>query len=676
MIALLGLAGLLAGADATTFDRITVAARAARAVEDGSESVAVLDAQTLRGLQATHPNEAFARVPGAWISRGSGQEQLTAIRSPVLAGTGACGAFLWLEEGVPMRPAGLCNVNQAFELDTEQAGAIEVLRGPGTAVHGSNALHGVINLRAPSLAAAPRRRVELEAGPERFRRVGAGVADPARWRIDALAVGAGSFREDESTAQQKLLAQWQPDAGGAPRVLFSAAKLEQETAGFVTGFEAYRDARRLLNQNPEAFRDGDAQRVQARWAWQPDATTEWTLVPYARRDAMRFLQHFSPGKPLEETGSRSAGVQASWRREARVQWQLGLDLEGARGTVLERQDRPLTEGSAAQQAIRPAGRHYDYAVDTRSAALFVQAATGLGDATWIDAGLRGEVLHYDYDNRMAAGNAREDGSACGFGGCLFNRPADRRDRFDGLNAQFGLGHDLDPTHRVVARAAHAFRFAQAAELYRLQRGQDVADLAPERLDSLEFGLRGADAGWRWEAVAYAMRKRNVILRDAFGFTLSDGRTRHRGIELSGAWTFAPRWRIEGNAAYAIQRYDFDRALAGGETLRRGDEIDTAPRWLAGLRLAHEADAWGAFELEGVLQGAYFIDAANSARHPGHVLWHLRWRRPLDPRWTLSARLMNLGDRRYAERADLAFGEFRYFPGAERSLFLALEYRAP
>ena len=50
---------------------------------------------------------------------------LLAIRSPVLTGAGACGAFLLLEDGMPLRPTGFCNVNQLFEANTSQAAAIE-----------------------------------------------------------------------------------------------------------------------------------------------------------------------------------------------------------------------------------------------------------------------------------------------------------------------------------------------------------------------------------------------------------------------------------------------------------------------------------------------------------------------------------------------------------------------
>ena len=45
-------------------------------------------------------------------------------------------------------------------------------------------------------------------------------------------------------------------------------------------------------------------------------------------------------------------------------------------------------------------------------------------------------------------------------------------------------------------------------------------------------------------------------------------------------------------------------------------------------------------------------------------------------WTLGARVMNLTDRRYAERADFAFGNARYFPGRERALFVSAGWSRP
>ncbi len=676
MLGLLAALALAQAPDPETLDRIRVTARADVVRATRAEALSAMDRDSIDLAGAPHPNEILARVPGAWISRGSGQEQLTAIRSPVLTGVGACGAFLFLEDGVPMRPAGFCNVNQLFELNTEQAARVEVLRGPGAAVHGSNALHGVINVVPRMPEDGPRFGAGLEVGSESYRRARVGLSDSdptLAWRIDGFAVDTGSFREDEGFRQQKLNAQLiAREAPGAPALLFSAARLRQDTAGFVQGENAFADARRFDNANPEAFRHGEAARVQGRWQFDLSDGQTLEIRPYARHDRLRFIQHFILGKPLEETGSDSAGVQAMLSAGA---WRLGFDAERARGSVLEFQPEALTEGAPLQQAIRPQGRHYDYRVDADNFAAFGEYEHALGARSHLLFGLRVESLRYGYANRMSSGNLREDGTPCAAdGGCLFNRPEDRSDRFTRSAAQIGARHRIGDYWQARARIARAFRVPQAAELYRLQRGQDVADLRPEVLQGVELGMTGAGTGWTLALDAYAYDKRQVIIRDAAGFNLSDGRTRHRGIEAEGSLSLAPGWWLSGNASWSVQRYAFDRAIAGGETIVSGNEIDTAPRRLAGLRLNRLDPKFGRFELEWLHQGGYFLDAANSARYGGHDLVHLRWQRELTPAWRLSARLMNLTDRRYAERADLAFGNFRYFPGAGRQLFVALDWR--
>ena len=65
-----------------------------------------LDESTIEQVQHQHIHELLNRVAGVWVVRGSGQEHLTAIRSPVLSGAGSCGGFLLLEDGIPVRPNG------------------------------------------------------------------------------------------------------------------------------------------------------------------------------------------------------------------------------------------------------------------------------------------------------------------------------------------------------------------------------------------------------------------------------------------------------------------------------------------------------------------------------------------------------------------------------------------
>ncbi len=291
------------------------------------------------------------------------------------------------------------------------------------------------------------------------------------------------------------------------------------------------------------------------------------------------------------------------------------------------------------------------------------------------AGLRAESLNYKYDNHALDGNSRDDGSACGFGGCLYARPADRTDRFNNLAPELGLNWSLANGRNISLRLARGFRAPQATEIYRLQSGQTVADLSSETLDAIELGSHGSMRGFRYELSLYAMRKKHFIFRDAEGFNVSNGRTRHVGFETLVNWIPSPRLRISANFAYAKHSYAFDRDLALGELIQSGNLIDTAPRWLGALQLNWQHNDQWSWETEWVHQGGYFLDAANQHRYGGHDLLNLRaYYKVRGSSFRYALRLSNITDRRYAERGDFAFGAYRYFPGAGRRIFLDLEFR--
>ena len=96
------------------------------------------------------------------------------------------------------------------------------------------------------------------------------------------------------------------------------------------------------------------------------------------------------------------------------------------------------DGPPAANVIRPAGKHYDYTVDSTLLAPYLQWEKPLAERLTLTAGLRIEWLQYDYDNRMLDGNTDETGAPCPGTGCLYTRPADRSDRFTNWGPRLGL----------------------------------------------------------------------------------------------------------------------------------------------------------------------------------------------------------------------------------------------
>ena len=131
-------------------------------------STAVVDRNDLQLLSHSHIQESVSRLAGVNLNRGNGQEYLPAIRSPVLTGAGACGGFVMAEDGIPLRASGFCNINELFEAHSEVAQRIEVLRGPGTVLHGSNAIHGVINVITPAFDEP--KKMDLAFGADDYQR--------------------------------------------------------------------------------------------------------------------------------------------------------------------------------------------------------------------------------------------------------------------------------------------------------------------------------------------------------------------------------------------------------------------------------------------------------------------------------------------------------------------------
>lgn len=637
-------------------------------------SLSVLTADDIQAASPHHPNELFDRIPGVWVSTGSGQEHLTAIRSPVVTGSGACGAYMVLEDQVPTRPAGFCNVNQLFEVNLLQAERVDVLRGPGTVTYGSNALHGSISIFTPGPGSNPGQDFAVEYGSFDYLRAQTALSggDVA---LQANYTDAGSFRDDEHYRQALINFQMSHNVGQfSGRTSMAYAMLDQDTAGYILGKNAYKnDALRTENLNPEAFRKAWAYRLSSRWEFRADGGTQFELIPYVRSSSMDFLQHFLPGKPLEENAQDSAGVLFTWLISEDLT--AGFDLEWANGSLVEFQQDPLEEGSDFLKETRPQGYHYDYSVRAINTAGWVQWQHQLKQDWQITAGLRAEYLHYNYNNHMLDGNSRDNGTTCGYGGCLYTRPSDRSDGFTNLAPELGLNYELDQQNALYLRAARGFRAPQATELYRLQKGQKVADLQPETLDSLEVGWKHSSAALRWQLALYGMRKHHYIFRDADGYNISDGKTRDIGIEAEFGWQLSDRLLLTGNVSWARHQYDFDRDLGGSEIIYKGNEIDTAPPWLGALQLNWQPVEPIDLRAEWVYQGSYFIDAANEHSYPGHNLFNLKGRYDLGVSGhSLAVRITNVLDTHYAARADYAFGNYRYFPGAGRSYSVQWQYR--
>ena len=637
-------------------------------------SISSLNSEDLVKLEAQHPKQIFRRIPGVWISRGSGQEHLTSMRSPILTGPGACGSFLLMEDGVPVRPSGFCNVNGLFETSYELAQGIEAITGPASARYGANAMHGVINVLIRDIKS--RNRFSTNIGPNEYKNIKLSIGDLQKWKFNTLLTTNDGFREDSGYDQQKINFKSKlniKDWDGSFNLNFT--NLNQETAGYINGLDTYKNSNlNKKNGNPEAYRDANSIRISLKLLKKNEDGIS-SFVPYLRKNEMEFLQHYLPGTPVEKNSHTSIG--AIFQRIinlGEITWVKGFQLEMANMDLKETQKNALTDSSAFNNATRPKGKHYDYEAESKVFALFSGVENiNLGNNLLGFGDIRAESIHYSYDNKMLDGNTRDDGSVCGFGGCYYNRPADRSDNHHEISARLGLETNNEGIN-YFAQGSLGFRPPQINEAYRLQKKQSVSDLDSEKLSMFEIGSKFDFNGINGSISFYKGKKKNSIFRDSENFIIDNGKTNHEGMELTSRIQFLNESSLLVTLTYGDHKYEFSSDTSTREKIRKGNSIDTAPKLMGNLIWAFSINEFIFSEIEIEHIDSYFTDAANLHEYEGHTLFHFRSSWNYSPRLQGHLRIENLTDQDYAERADFnAFGGDRYFPGLPREAYIGLEY---
>ena len=653
-------------------------------------------------LDADHIQEILLRVPGMNMQRGDGIEMQVSLRSPVLTGPGAGGAFLFMEDSIALRSAAFGNNQGLLAAHFEQAGSVEVVRGPGSALYGSNAVHGLINVLSRAPSEDLERKLDLTLGSDDLYKIRGSVSDTNgahAYRFSFSGVDDGGWRDDAGLGQQKatLRHDYFAENGDTFKTIFNIFNVNQNTAGFIEGAEdaedggvneslvssqqhLYKDSS-LMKENHEddAYRDWWSVRLSTRWDHETANGNLLSITPYLRSNGMEFRQHYLPSEAIEENGHDSIGVQTAYYidLEGGHSVILGLDAEYTEGYLKETQEKAsyFKFGKARQQGI-----HYDYDVEAISLSPFVHAEWQLADKWRATTGLRFDYTNYDYNNNVADGTGMADGSPCFEAGkeCLYQRPADREDTFNEWSPKLGLVYRLAESHSIYSNLSRGHRAPQTTDLYRIQKDQSIGETDSEQADSIEIGARGSFSsfGLSYDVTAFYMKKKNFFFRDTYGNSVTDAKTKHRGIETALSMPLGSQFDIGVSYSYAIHQYDSEHAskpnLPSSE-ITKGDDIDTAPRHLANVRLGWNFKTDSRAELEWSHIGEYYADPANLSKYDGHDLLNLRVNTQVTNGLTIHGQIKNLLDEEYADRADYKFGTYRFFPGRGRYYELGASY---
>lgn len=652
--------------------------------QSSTVTIDVLDGMEVRRTRAAHPSGLLNRVPGVRVSELSGEGHSLAMRSPITTKP----LFLYLEDGIPTRPTGFFNHNALYEVNIPQSGGVEIMKGPATALYGSDAIGGVVNVLTRPAGATPEAELAIEGGGFGYQR----ALGSASWanrsqglRFDLNVTRSDNWKElapfsrTSATVRHDLTT----SRGWTMRSVVSATSVDQQDVPAVG--QALFDSNPAINRAPIAFRTVDAFRASVAIEKDQGATL-WSVTPFVRNNTMGLLPSwqltFAP--QIWDTRNRSFGLLARVRRDF-APWNTrvvtGVDVDRSPGSF-----------SAQKIAVTPIGANrvyasytlaemqYDYDVTYSAISPYLHVETSPLPKLRIDLGVRGDFTRYDYETRLAP-------LATG----PFRRPADTSVEYSHASPKLGAVYEFTPRFAWYGSARHGFRAPSQGQLFQQNSAANTVALQPVTVNALETGVRG-QLGSRlaYQVAAYDMRISNDILTFVTAQNTREannaGETRHTGVEIGVTAMLASRVRVDASYSSASQRYvtwipQAARPAAGAtpavpEINYSGNLMEQAPVDLGNLLVTWTPERLkgGRLAVEMAHTGRYAMDAANVATYAGYQLVHLHANAFVFSGLEVFARVTNLSDRRFAELATYdAFQGRQFTPGAPRTLYAGMRW---
>ncbi|MBF0610148.1 MAG: TonB-dependent receptor [Magnetococcales bacterium] len=664
---------------ATPLQEITVTAtREGELKAETPASVSVVKEETLKKMRPTHPKEVLNQVAGVWVSNLSGEGHSTSIRHPLTTSP----VYLYLEDGIPTRSTGFFNHNALYEVNVPQSGGIEVVKGPGSALYGSDAIGGTVNVLTRTPPAKPELELTGEAGLFGWGRVlasGGTTVGNDGFRGSVNLTRTDGWHDHSNYERQAANARWDHYFGGDAmlKTVVSYAKIDQSHVGEMDGTDFAKNPQK--NNTPLSYRQVEAFRLSLNFE-KEGRDSLISVTPYYRHNVMEILPNWSLSydPSLYTVKNDSFGFLSKYRKDfepLRGRLIIGLDGDYSPGSFVE-DSIAVTKQGTVYTGYTQTKRIYDYEVTYSSLSPYLHGEISPWEGLRLTGGVRYDSMRYEYDNKMA--NGAIVGAAGPFpAGGFYGHVPDGSVSYSHLSPKLGATYAFHPDLHGFIAFNHAFRTPSQNQVFRGSRetlagraqvaAQSLLDLKPVKVNNLETGLRGKIDKLDFELALYEMRKKDdlVSYRDPATnqrTVVNAGKTSHQGAEIVLGLQLAPEWRVDSSLSYTQHRYE--QWVVSGTVDYSGKEMETAPSVVANSRLTWSPSFMnqGRLQLEWVRLGEYWRDAANTSQYPGHDLINLRGNYPINPTLEVYGSVNNVLDKRYAETSSLSGTQPTYTVG--------------
>jgi len=572
-----------------------------------------------------------------------------------------------LRDGVMMRPFGKGFNRSLNEVNTWDIERVEVTKGPASALFGSQALGGVINIitKAPP----PEREINVwtEAGSWERYRSGASIGDTQGnfgYKVDVNGLTVDGWRDRTKREEKAFTAKgvwtFSPETKLTLRAEHQDKRIQQP--GSISEAQ-YRDNWRQADVY-DAYEDTQFSTLSGIYEHQFNDKASIKVSYSARKtdtDGPTALSYKS-GYVDDEYMDNNLVLESHWKFDP---WAsklvVGADLQHS--DVNETSKAWTSDVSTNPGAVE---KEWDLLAEVVSPFTQVQ----FSPVDWAEVTLGARYDHVDYEGKDQFGTA-------GTLDAKFTEVSTKAGISFALNENnslwFGYGEGfVAPSRSRLFTSTAAFRGGK-------WRGYNAdPDLDPETAENYSIGLRGAtpEGMFGYDMTLYYSEIEDMVVGADRGGAdrvyVNAGEVEGKGLEA--AFHYQPMDNLRFNIAYTYADHEYSDFVDGG-TDYTGNILSSSPLHHINARVTFTPIALLDVELEMDSLSAYETSTANddpTGRYRRPDLFHLKANYDTGV-WSVWGQVRNLTDEKYGEGVSYGRTGRSYSPGEPRSVNVGVRY---
>lgn len=550
--------------DISTLDKVVVSA--SRELQKRNEvpaAISTVNSKMITETKAFGIDQLVNQVSGVFMSTSrvaSNEQHFMAVRSPISTKA----LFLYIEDGLQIRPTSVFNHNALLEMNDISYQRIEVLRGPASSVYGSEAIGGSFNFITKKPTKELSGMLGFQMNNMGLKRYEFEVSEQTNKEFGFYLGAHYVNREDgpvDHSDYEKLAVTFKTVYDISEKLnwtnLFGLVDYRSDMTGSLSESDYtsgnYESDQTFTEREALAFR----YRSTLTSSW--DANNKTTLNLMFRDNRMdqnpsyRIRQFREQGKL---TGKGSGEVNSNQFTSFMGLAQHKIDFNFMKSSLIAGGtfDYSPQDYEAEKTSVEvdvQTGKNIDFTIkrgdfilnydaDILSYAGFFQYEISPVDDLKITAALRYDRFEYDYNNLIENVATKQS-----------------KDKFDNLTPKLGLNYNFNRTSGVYANYSQGFSPPQVSTLYRNRNV--LRNIKPSLYDNYELGgYLSLAKQWKFDGALYLLDGKNTLItlrdeNDNF-FNTNAGQTRSYGVEYGIEYVPNKAWTISHKGSYAEHKY--------------------------------------------------------------------------------------------------------------------------